>query len=239
MAEHPAAHLDCVEIHSEILKLAHHFSAVNDRVWTKQHVRLFAEDGRRFVLADGPTYDVIVDDLFLPRNPGVGALFSLEHFQGVRRRLSPDGLFVAWLPLWQLSPWETGVIIRTFMQVFPHAQGLMGDSSPRRPLLGLLSWKNAGAGLDRSWRARSEAFVARSWERIYQRKLPVQQGSIALDTIGSAQLARWADGKPLNTLERPLVEYSAPRTLTRYQLRREDLAQINLAKLRALAAGQR
>src|SRR5256885_5746470 len=51
-----------------------------------------------------------------------GSLYTLEHFQAIRERLAPGGLFCQWLPLHQLDEDMLRVIIRTFLEVFPDAR---------------------------------------------------------------------------------------------------------------------
>ncbi len=128
---------DCVELHGLLLQLAPYFRSVNQEVWNHPKVHLFVKDGRRFLLESGPKYDVIIGDLYLPRNPGVGSLYSLEHFRAAAQRLKQDGLFVTWLPLFQLGPRQTASIIRTFLQVFPYAEGWVGNWSIKSPVIGL------------------------------------------------------------------------------------------------------
>lgn len=235
MATHNLRRLDCVEIHADLLRLAPHFSRANHGVYARGGVRLFAADGRRFILATNQSYDVIVSDLFLPRNPGVGALYSLEHFRATRRRLNPGGLFIAWLPLWQLSPREAGIIVRTFIEAFPKGVARIGNPSPGRPALGLIG--PAPTKVNGSLHESTEAHVQSSLRRAFGHGIPPtgdEEATIRLDT---AALRRWASDKPLNTLDQPVIEFSTPRTLITQQLARKrgGLAAANLRLLKQLA----
>ncbi|PIE18821.1 MAG: hypothetical protein CSA65_04090 [Proteobacteria bacterium] len=230
--------LSCVELHGDLFALARYFEPVNRGVWRLPKVRLVAGDGRRFMLRKSPRYDVIVGDLYLPRNPGVGSLYSLEHFRAVRARLRPAGVFVAWLPLWQLSPDETGVIVRTFLTVFPGARGALGNAHAMRPVLGLLGARQTALP-PIPWKSLEQQ-VQRALRRVYGAgvTLPSAPTAAGAPDISHTVLRRWAAGRALNTLENAWIEYSAPRTLTHYQLRQASPAADNLrylAKLRSSA----
>jgi spermidine synthase len=61
---------------------------------------------------------MINSDLFLPYRRGAGSLYSLEHFRVAASRLNEGGVFVQWLPLYQLTEFEFGVIARTMLEAF-------------------------------------------------------------------------------------------------------------------------
>ena len=52
----------------------------------------------------------------------VGATCALEHFTAIRERLAANGTFVQWLPLYQLRTDDLRTVMRTFLEVFPHAR---------------------------------------------------------------------------------------------------------------------
>lgn len=61
--------------------------ALNPRL----HVK--TADAIRFVRATDTRYDLIVSDNFHPARSGSGAFYTVEHFEAVRERLAPGGLF--------------------------------------------------------------------------------------------------------------------------------------------------
>ena len=81
-------------------------------------VEIVVEDGRHYLMASGETFDMINGDLFLPYQQGTGSLYSREHFKNAKASLTPDGVFVQWLPMFQLTEFEFGVIARTMLDVF-------------------------------------------------------------------------------------------------------------------------
>lgn len=250
MAQHPSTKVDCVELHRDILDLAHHFSAVNHGVYRrKQQVHLIADDGRRFLVRSGDSYDVIVGDLYLPRNPGVGMLYSVEHFRAVKRRLSEDGVFVAWLPLFQLGPRNMASIIRSFLQVFPQAEGWVAHWRPSRAILGLVGRRSSQPlQIPKDFEHRLSLWVEASMRTAYapqhilkpilpKAELTTQISEFPRRLLTASQLTEWANAAPINRVELPVIEFSAPRAmmqarLLNFPLHLQNIRQI--AEIRSL-----
>lgn len=139
-AVHPVEQIELVEIIPDVQELAaEYFSARNSGIYNDPRTKRIVEDARNHLRATDRTYDVIVGDLFSPTRPGVGALYAREHFRAVRDRLTPNGVFCQWLPLYQHREETFAVIARTFLDVFPEAQVFRGDFyqvNPRVALVG-------------------------------------------------------------------------------------------------------
>src|SRR5262249_8113874 len=79
-----------------------YFTAANLHVVDDPRAEVIVEDARTFLRFSGRRFDVIVGDLVTPWRPGEALLWSVEHFQSVRRALAPGGIFCQWLPPFQL-----------------------------------------------------------------------------------------------------------------------------------------
>jgi spermidine synthase len=117
LAQHPSLeHVDCVEICGGekrlIARLGERGSTTSRRLVEDPRVRLLDGDGRRFLLAGGEPYDVIVVDAVRPNTAYAGNLYSIEFYEMVKRRLAPGGFFVQWVP--------TGRVLNSVMAVFPN-----------------------------------------------------------------------------------------------------------------------
>ena len=205
------AETTAVEVVPEVAAAARTFFAPwNARVLEQPGVRIVLDDGRRYLATADARFDVIVADLFVPWHPGAGALYSREMFDTVRRRLAPGGLFCQWLPLYQLTREEFDTIAHTFLAVFPEATLWRADFYPNRPVVGLIG-RLAPVALDlESVQHRMDALPA--WGR--DALLGTPRGLAMLyagDLSAAADLFATA---PLNTDERPQIEFTAPR-LTR------------------------
>jgi spermidine synthase len=125
-------------------------------------------------------------------------------------RLADGGLFVQWLPLYQLSREEFEVIARTFLAAFPHVTLWRNDFYPNRPVLGLV-------GARRPLRIDLERLGARlaglpAWGRDSLLAAPRALGMLYVADLGSR--AGLLPAGPLTSDDRPLLEFLAPR-LTR------------------------
>jgi spermidine synthase len=130
--------VDAVELVPAVLAVMHHFRDINGGVADDPRVHLHAADARRFVAASADEYDVIVADLFHPGRDGAASLYALEHFEHVRQRLAPGGVFGQWLPLHQLDPETLRVIAQTFLAAFDEVHVLLGIYNVEQPAIVLV-----------------------------------------------------------------------------------------------------
>jgi spermidine synthase len=198
--------VDAVELLPQVIDAASYFEP---SLPAARPPRLIAADARRYVRDAHERYDVIVADNFHPARSGSGTLYTLEHFRAVRDRLADDGVFCQWLPLHQLDLATLRSIVRSYLAVYPHAGALLATNSLETPTLGLVSRRD-GARFDvRGLRAHlARPASARLAARFgFPDELAVL-GSFIAD---AESLGRFAGTAPLNTDDRPVVAYSAPR----------------------------
>ena len=191
-----------------------HFGPFVGNLFRDPRVRVVAEDGRTFLRASDERYDVIVSDLFVPWEARAGSLYSLEHFRSARAHLAPGGVFAQWLPLYQLSRREFDIIARTMLEVFPDVTVWRGDLTVTTPTVALIG-RLDGAPLD-------PAMVERRIHAVPDPYLLVGYGPRAAPLmwsyIGDLGAARaLVEHAPLNTDDRPLIEYLAPVTHRRVE----------------------
>jgi spermidine synthase len=212
VALHRPQSLLAVELLPGVLEMARrHFGGTNERVLDEANVHALAADALRVVRGSTESYDLVLGDLFHPWQRGVGALYSREHFEAVRRRLAGGGVFCQWLSLYQTSTDDLRTITRTFLRVYPVVTGWLGNFGTEIPLLALVG---------------SERPVELQWGRwqsaLADPRLRSSLTSAGLDTgwelTGSyvadrQKLERFAGSGPINTLDAALVELHAPRVL--------------------------
>lgn len=197
-----------VELSPEVVSLLPHFAAPGAPALPP----VIVADARRFVASAPGRYDVIVADLFHPALDGTGALYTLEHFNAVRDRLAPGGLFCQWLPLYQLDDASLHAITRSFLAAFPGATAWLAHLSLQTPMLALIGTRD-GAALDLAdLRRRLDAPASRAaLERTGLRR-PIDLLGLSL---GSA--ASLAGPGPLNTDDDPFVALDAQRNVRALQ----------------------
>ena len=86
---------------------------------TRLDIRL--RDGRRELLANPQPYDLITLEPPPPSAAGVVNLYSRDFYQLAASRLNPQGLVAQWLPLPTQNIDDSRALVRSFIDVFPHA----------------------------------------------------------------------------------------------------------------------
>lgn len=133
-----------VEIAQSVIDAAtEYFSDLNHSIASNERALLLNEDGRTYFAASEAEFDVIEADLFLPWGPGVGRLYSIEHFRTVQGALRPGGIFCQWLPMYQLTPEQFDLIAHTFQQVFPDTHLFRGTFLNHVPTLALVGFRDS------------------------------------------------------------------------------------------------
>ena len=130
---HPVERIVALEIVPEVALAAREdFADVNARVLEDPRVSVVIDDGRHYLASSPQAFDVVVGDLLVPWRPAEAPLYTQEHFESVRRALTAEGVFCQWLPLYQLSPEQLAIILRTFLDVFPQHEPLARQLHPGR-----------------------------------------------------------------------------------------------------------
>ncbi|MFU8894309.1 MAG: spermidine synthase [Luteolibacter sp.] len=186
-------------------------------LFTDPRARVLVADGRNHLMATRDTYAMINADLFLPYRRGTGSLYSLEHFQNTRARLNPGGVFVQWLPLYQISEREFGIIARTMIEAFPQVTLWRGNFQPGAEMAALIGHLDdspiPASTLDVEFE-KARAVAGATHLDMQRLMLPINEQTIPLFYGGNLTLARELFTIfPLNTDDRPVIEYGTPRSL--------------------------
>jgi spermidine synthase len=198
-AEDPMLEVDAVELLPEVIEASALFTRKLGDGGPNPRLHLMAADARRFVRATAQRYDVIVSDNFHPARSGSGALYTVGHFKAVRDRLGAGGLFCQWLPLHQLDLETLRSIVRSFVSVYPGGWAMLATNSLETPVVGLVAFGDSERVDLRRVRKRAEFGI--------EDELALLGSFVA----GPRALARFAADAPLNTDDRPVVAYRAPR----------------------------
>lgn len=196
VSQYPGARVQIVELSDSVRKAASFFAHINYDVLKRPNIRLRVDDGRNFLLLSHETFDVVTADIIQPVHAGAGNLYSREYFTLVRNALEDDGLALQWIgrrPLTQYS-----LIMRTFLDVFPHAtlwldgNLMVGSTKP-------LQISEATFA-----RKRSQPQTAAALDEVGLTSFEILTGWY---TAGPDAMRRFVGAGPLLTDDRPLVEY--------------------------------
>ena len=208
-AEDPGLQVDAVELLPEVISASAHFTQAFGQGEPNPRLHLLAADARRFVRTTAQHYDVIVADNFHPARSGSGALYTVQHFEAVRQRLAPGGLFCQWLPLHQLDLDTLRSIVQSFLRAYPEGQAMLANNSLLTPVLGLVGSTAAlrfepSAVANRLAHSQPAGSTARFG---FHDEWAVLGSFVA----GPASLRHFAGAAEANTDDRPVVAYRAPR----------------------------
>ncbi|HYN05420.1 MAG TPA: fused MFS/spermidine synthase [Vicinamibacteria bacterium] len=208
---HPLEALDGIELSAEVVKAAPLFAATNHDVATSGRARIVIEDGRSYMLATDRRYDVVTEEPPLVHTAGVVNLYSRDFYELVSRRLTDDGIMAVWLATWELETPEMRMLVRAFVDAFPHAS-LWDCTHPGEWLL-IGSKKPLQIDLDALAARMADPKVARDLARIDADTGGIRSPAdlLSLHLMGREGLAAFAgDARPV-TDDRSVVDFTTPR----------------------------
>lgn len=214
ISRHPGIErIDCVEISPAVIEASEeYFPDMNRGVLSDPRVSLVIEDARNFVLATDNRYDLILSDSIHPRYVGNGNLYTLEYFELCASRLNEGGMLSFWMPTYLLSVDDYKMIIRTLHEVFPHVIIWYLNNTVEAYSVAVGSRSPMVLDLERVRRAL-EVEEIRSDLAVVRMDDPIAIAD-CIAVHGDAVEAFVGDG-PLNTEDRPLIEFRAPRNMIR------------------------
>lgn len=185
-------------------------------LFTDPRVTILAEDGRHYLRVTDQTYDMINADLFLPYRRGAGSLYSLDHYLTARTRLNPGGVYVQWLPMFQITESEFGIIAATMLQAFDQVTMWRNNFTPGREIVALIGQKEPASIPASPYSTRLQMLQAVMGLRLATTTpdMPAPEApSITFFYAGNLSVARELfENDPINTDDKPLIEYQTPRT---------------------------
>lgn len=192
----------CAELMPEVVLAAALFQG-NNNVTSDSRIELRLRDGRRELLRSNDAYDLITLEPPPPSAAGVVNLYSTDFYTLASRRLNPDGLLAQWLPLPTQTNDDTRSLVRSFLDVFPHAT-LWTTELHEMLLIGSLS--------------PIELDAARIATRFQQPDVSTSLREVGIDSPAAllatfvcdrSGLERYAGNIPSVTDDRPRIEYGA------------------------------
>jgi spermidine synthase len=208
LAEYPELErLDVVEIEPAVVEAAPFLVPLNHNVLLDPRVHVTFDDARNFLFTTREKYDLIISEPSNPWIAGVATLFTREFYAAARARLAPDGVFVQWMQAYSLYPEDLRMLFATFLAEFHGATLWHGDSpdlilmAPTPPADGIL--------------LRTMNQYVRRAQRDDFRRLGMEgyAGILGFYLLDDAGLRKFSSGAQINTDDRTLLEYHAPRAL--------------------------
>ncbi len=202
--------LDIVEIAASVAAGAARFERENHAILDDPRVRLLVTDGMHYLATATVHYDIIASDAkSRPRSRGNGLFYSREYYRLARDRLTPEGVFIQWVPL-HLPRRVYESVLHTFAASFPHASlwvlpdrdtFLVGSRSPLTP-----NWSLVAARLGSEPAAGS---ANNPYAGLRKHGVTSAASLAAMYVAGREALLGATAHAPVNSLDRPQVEFYA------------------------------
>jgi spermidine synthase/Tfp pilus assembly protein PilF len=231
LAKYPdVERIDCVEIEPAVLEAARYLETVNHGVLRDPKMHIHVDDARNFLLTSRDKFDLIISEPSNPWIAGVATLFTDEYYAAVRAHLAPDGNFVQWVQGYSLDPADLRMVLATVFRHFPettlwHVQALdfmvlaRLDTRPMNFNRMRQLWQNT---------ALREDFAPL--------ELRHPEGILAYYSLDDAAVRKLGAGSVLNTDDRTLLEYHAPRSLLDASLSDKNIKMLQEQRTRLLPA---
>lgn len=111
--------IDVAEISSGVIEALPYFSQHNFDIESRMRkINLETGDAYKVLMQKKYLYDLIICEPSNPWVSGVEKLFSIEFYNQVSKKLSPQGLFAQWFPLFSIDPATFSIILNTYSKVF-------------------------------------------------------------------------------------------------------------------------
>ncbi len=229
LSRHSIEELSVVEIVPGVIDLTSYFAPPGEEPLEQEKVKIIGGDGREVVLRSKKSYDLVVGDLFFPWRAGMSELYSQEHFERIKEKLALGGVYCQWLPLYQLSPDCLGIVVRTFLSVFPEATLWMGYPKANDPIACLVGGATETLVDPQALEVKLRDELVRSHLQAVGFREPVDVMSLFVTgptKLKETYLDRLGQGE-ITTDDRPILEFRAAREHSRQR-------EFGLANLRFL-----
>jgi spermidine synthase len=132
--KYPEARIDYVELDPAIIRLAEkHLAAADLAALKNPRVRILFEDGRSFLERTDNRYDAVLLNLPEPSTAQLNRYYTSEFFDGVRKKLTPGGVFSFIVPAAENYISESrrqflACLASTLREVFPEVVAVPGGN---------------------------------------------------------------------------------------------------------------
>ena len=195
--------VDAIELSKGVISAAQkHFTHVNGNVFESPLFNYKINDGRNHILMTKTKYDMISTGIIHPLvSAGSSNIYTADFYRLCRRILSEDGIMCQWVPLHRLPEAHYKMIVRTFIEVFPHTT-LWYKYTPDFVIL---------IGTPKPLRIDYKNFIARAQIASISEGLAADDldGSSLLDSfmMGPETVRKYVGPGPVHTDNRPRLEF--------------------------------
>ncbi len=205
--------IDLLEISSGAVKANSFFSEYNNHALDDKRVNVIIDDARHFLARTHKEYDLIINTPSYSWVSGTANIFTQEFYGLARARLAPDGLFVAWLHLYNITPIDIKRFVKTVNSVFPDTSLWLSSSSAELIVMG----SEKPLTVDYSSMAQRLKYKKLA-DELGRVSAPVPESIIGLHLMAGKRVAEYAAEVEINTDNHPVMEFSIPRHLFKWDI---------------------
>lgn len=200
----PVDKINLVEISSAVIDGSRYFDPFNHDALNDKRLTVLLEDGRNHIALSNNTYDVIISEPSNPWISGVGALFTVDFFELLKKRLNPGGLACIWVHT-NMSPDSFKSIVRSFTEKFPFVT--MWESIAGDDYLLIGSEEEYGLSFAKAQKYFANEITRKDFAKIGIRNVP---DLMSLMIMSRENLVEFSKNAPLHTDDNSLLEFNAP-----------------------------
>lgn len=223
-----------VEIEPEVVAAAPHFAGVNNGVLQNPRHKVVYDDARHFLKRSAERYDIILNHPLEPFQSFSSLLFTKEFLEIARSKLSDDGIYAQWFPIYDLTAEDFRRFYSTFRGAFPYHAAFVNTAAGERiryvlrdpagnqmtqmyhqrtygTELILIASKTALPRIDDQFFAKVyRTLSAADLEYLGMTSLEAPQNVAALFLFNHQQMQEFAPNARIITDTNPLLEFSTP-----------------------------
>ncbi len=203
-----------VELVPEVIECFGFYHRNGSEVLRRPNVHTVVDDGRNYLQMHAKQFDVITIDPAPPiHSAGTVNLYSREFFELCKSRTREKGMVCLWVP--PAGKTEVKMILRTFMDVFPHVSVWTGPE-PHRDVMGfyLLGTRRPLQNVEENLRRGfAPAHVSEDLAEWGGHNCDTPEKLLALYVCDEKELRAFLAASPVITDDRPYTEFPLWRAL--------------------------
>ena len=200
----PVDKINLVEISPAVIEGSRFFDPFNHDALNDKRLSVLLEDGRNHIALSKKSYDVIVSEPSNPWISGVGALFTVDFFDLLKKRLNPGGVACIWVHT-NMSPESFKSIIRSFTEKFPFVT--MWESIAGDDYLLIGSEQEYRLSFEKTQKYLANEITGKDFARIGIRSVP---DLMSLMIMSRPKLVEFSKNTTLHTDDNSFLEFNAP-----------------------------
>jgi spermidine synthase len=209
-----------VEIEPKILGAVPHFNTFNLNVLENPNHKLIIDDGRNYLLKNKEKYNVIIPEPSDPWQSFSSALFSKEFLELASEDLGEEGLYLQWVPIYQMSPEDFRNFYKTFTSVFPNVVAFANIKPDENTPVRFETSELIFVGSKKKIKIREEE-LNENYNNLPEiskqglRAIRLSSGSEVYNLVVfiSEQMQGYADDAKLITDDKPILEFSTAKNV--------------------------